>query len=154
MVDFVQGNPQTPQTCPSPLGDNIRMTRDVDYLKELLTAFQDAPEPTINIRDLARAGLSPADPKFEFHLFQLRDQGSITDDRDGNLGMLRGADRTVQWSVIPLRLTASGHQFAEALGSSRVLATLKEKFVGASISTLKQVAVALLKSEAIQHIHL
>jgi hypothetical protein len=130
------------------------MKPDTDYLKELLTAFQNAPEPTIDIRDLARAGLSHADPKFEFYLCQLRDQGFITDDRDGNLGMLRGADPTVQWSEIPLRLTASGHQFAEAFGSSTVLATLKEKFVGASISTLQQVAVALLKSEAMQHIHL
>jgi hypothetical protein len=40
MVDFVQGNPQTPQTCPSPLGDNIRMKPDPDYLKELLTVIQ------------------------------------------------------------------------------------------------------------------
>jgi hypothetical protein len=46
------------------------------------------------------------------------------------------------------------YQFAEALGSSTVPATLKEKFVGASTSTLQQVAVALLKSEAMQHIHL
>jgi hypothetical protein len=130
------------------------MRPDPDYLKELLLAFQNASEPTIDIRGLARAGLSHADPKFELHLLLLRDDGYITDDRDGNLGMLRGADRTVQWSVIPLRLTASGHQFAEALGSSKVLATLKEKFVGASISTLQQVAVALFKSEMTQHIHL
>jgi hypothetical protein len=96
---------------PSPLGDIIRMKPDTDYLKELLTAFQNATEPTIDIRDLARAGLSYEDPKFEFHLLHLRDQGLITDDRDGNLGILRGADGTVQWSVIPLRLTPSGHQF-------------------------------------------
>ena len=130
------------------------MKPEADYLKELLTAFQDAPEPTTDIRQLADAGLPYDDPKFEFHLFLLGDQRFVTDDGDGSLGMDRGADGTVEWSVIPLRLTASGHQFAEALGNSKVLATIKEKFVGASISTLQQVAVALLKSEVTQHIHL
>ena len=130
------------------------MKPDADYLKELLTAFQDAPEPTTDIRQLADAGLAYDDPKFEFHLFLLGDQRFVTDDGDGSLGMDRGADGTVEWSVIPLRLAASGHQFAEALGNSKVLATIKEKFVGASISTLQQVAVALLKSEVTQHIHL
>jgi hypothetical protein len=91
------------------------MKPDPDYLKELLTAFQNAPEPTIDIRDLARAGLSHEDPKFEFHLLHLRDQGLITGGRDGNLGIQRGADGRVVWSVIPLRLTPSGHRFAEAL---------------------------------------
>ncbi len=130
------------------------MRPDPDYLKELLTAFQDAPAPTTDIRELAAAGLSYDDPKFEFHLFLLHDQGFITDDGDGSLGMDRGADGTIQWSVIPLRLTASGQQFAEALGNRKILATIKKNFVGASISTLQQAAVALLKSEVTQHLHL
>ena len=131
------------------------MRPDPDYLKELLTAFQDASGPTTDIQELADAGLSYEDPKFEFHLFLLHDEGFVTSDRrDGSLGTDRGADGAVQWSVIPLRLTASGQQFAEALGNSKVLATIKEKFVGASISTLQQVAFALLKSEVTQHIHL
>jgi len=130
------------------------MKPDPDYLKQLLATFQDAPEPTTDIRALADAGVSYEDPKFEFHLFLLRDQGFVTDDGDGSLGMDRAADGTVQWSVIPLRLTASGHQFAEALGNSKVLATIKEKFVGASISTLQQVAITLLKGEVAQHLHL
>jgi hypothetical protein len=103
---------------------------------------------------LADVGLSYEDPKFEFHLFLLHDHGFVTDDGDGSLGMDRGADGTIQWSVIPLRLTASGQQFAEALGNSKILATIKKNFVGASISTLQQAAVALLKSEVMQHLHL
>jgi hypothetical protein len=135
--------------------ENGGMRPDPDYLKQLLTAFQDSPEPTTDIQELADAGLSyEDDPKFEFHLFLLHDEGFVTSDRtDGSLGMDRGADGSVQWSVIPLRLTASGQHFAEALGNSKVLATIKEKFVGASISTLQQVAFALLKSEVTQHIH-
>ncbi len=75
-----------------------------DYFKALLTAFQDAPEPTTDIRMLADAGLSYEDPKFEFHLFLLHDQGGITSDSDDSLGMNRAADGTVEWSEIPLRL--------------------------------------------------
>ena len=128
------------------------MKPDADYLKELLTAFQDAPGPTTDIRQLANAGLRYHDPKFEFHLFLLGDQGFVTDDSDGSLGMERGADGTVEWSEFPLRLTASGHQFAEALGNNKVFAIIKEKLLGASISTMQQVAIALLKSEVMQHI--
>jgi DNA-binding transcriptional ArsR family regulator len=129
------------------------MRPDPDYLKKLLTAFQNAPAPTTDIEELESAGLFYEDPEFEFHLFLLRDQGFITDDRDGSLGMDRSADGRIQWSVIPLRLTASGQQFAEALGNNKVLATIKQKFVGVSISTLQQVAVALLKSEIMLHLH-
>jgi hypothetical protein len=137
------------------IGENGGMRPDPDYLKQLLTAFQDAPEPTTDIQELANAGFPYEDPKFEFHLSLLQDEGFVTSDRpDGGLGMDRGADGCVQWSVIPLRLTAAGQHFAEALGNSKVLATIKEKFVGASISTLQQVAFALLKSEVTQHIHL
>jgi hypothetical protein len=55
------------------------------------------------------------------------------------------------WSVIPLRLTASGHEFAEAIGNSKVLETLKKDFVGASISTLRDVAVAIFRAGLAKH---
>ena len=44
------------------------MKPDAEYLKQLLTAFEDAPNPTTDIRELEGAGFSLNDPKFEFHL--------------------------------------------------------------------------------------
>ena len=53
--------------------------------------------------------------------------------------------------VIPLRLTSSGHEFAEAMENSKVLQTLKKSFVGASISMMRDVAVTMFKAEIAKH---
>jgi hypothetical protein len=55
------------------------------------------------------------------------------------------------WSVIPLRLTTSGHEFAEALSNHRALETVKKNFAGASISTIREVAVGVIKAEIARH---
>jgi hypothetical protein len=128
------------------------MKPDPEYLKQLLTAFQGAPNPTTDIRELEGAGLSLDDPKFEFHLMLLQDGGFVeSESRAGGIGLSKGADGSIQWSVIPLRLTASGHEFAEAMGNSRVLQTLKKSFVGASLSTMRDVAVAIFKAKLAKH---
>jgi len=53
-----------------------------------------------------------------------------------------------QWSVLPLRLTASGHQFIEALSNKEVWAAIKHGFKDASITTLKSVSLKLLEGYA------
>lgn len=131
------------------------MKPDVEYLKQLLTAFRDAPSPTTDITELEGAGLSLDDPKFEFHMMLLRDGDFVESESNaGGIGLSKGADGSIQWSVIPLRLTASGHEFAEAIGNSRALQTLKKSFVGASISTMRDVAVTIIKAEIAKHIGL
>jgi hypothetical protein len=47
-----------------------------------------------------------------------------------------------------LRLTASGHQFVEALSNKEVWATIKHGFKDASITTLKTVSLKLLEGYA------
>ncbi len=69
----------------------------------------------------------------------------------GGIGLSKSLDGFVQWSVIPLRLTASGHEFAEAMSSSKVLQTLKRNFIGATISTMRDVAVTIFKAEVAKH---
>ena len=128
------------------------MKPDAEYLKRLLTAFQDAPNPTTDIRELEGAGFSLNDPKFEFHLMLLQDGGFVeSESRAGGIGISKSADGFIQWSVIPLRLTASGHKFAEAMGNSTVLQTLKKNFVGASLSTIHEVAMVIIKGEIAKH---
>jgi hypothetical protein len=56
------------------------------------------------------------------------------------------------WSVMPLRLTAAGHQFVEALSNKEVWATIKHSFKDASISTLRDVSIMLLEGYAQQKI--
>jgi hypothetical protein len=133
---------------------------DPEYLKQLLTAFQSAPNPTTDIRELQAAGVSFEDPRFEFHMMLLTDGGFLESASSGKsttlstsavIGLAKSADGFSQWSVIPLRLTAAGHEFAEAMENSQVLPTLKKNFVGASLSTMRDVAVAIIKAEIAKH---
>lgn len=85
-----------------------------DYMKQLLHACQATEEPTFDIEDLRAAGLNYNDPQFAFHMSYLNDRGFIErDDGDPGFGLIRGADDSPQWSVLSLRLTASGHQFID-----------------------------------------
>jgi len=133
------------------------MKPDPDYLKQLLTAFQSAPNPTTDIQELKDAGLPFDDPRFEFHMMQLKDDGFVEcagerpiTDQTG-IGLSRSADGRAEWSVIPLRLTAKGNKFAEAMGNSEVLQTLKKSAVSASVGAIYDAAIAIFKAKIAKH---
>jgi hypothetical protein len=92
------------------------MKPDAEYYLKLLTAFQDGPNGTTDVRELGRAGFSLNDPKFAFHMQLGYDDGFISSDL-GGIGLDVSADGHKQWSVIPLRLTAAGHAQVEAVSS-------------------------------------
>jgi Hypothetical protein (DUF2513) len=67
--------------------------------------------------------------QFVFHMDILDDLGFLErDDREPGFGLTRGLDGHMSWSVLPLRLTAQGHHFIEALRNKEVWATLKRDF--------------------------
>jgi hypothetical protein len=122
---------------------------DQDYLRGLLQACQLSEKPTFNIEDLQARGFDYNDPKFEFHVKILDDQRFIEqDDGDPGFGLFKSLDGFPTWSVLPLRLTASGHQFIEALSNEEVWSAIKHGFKDASIATLKTVALKLLEGFA------
>jgi hypothetical protein len=121
------------------------MKIDQDYLKKLLEACQASDKPTFDIEDLNARGLDYREPNFEFHMKILNDQNFIEqDDGDPGFGLFKSVDGFASWSVLPLRLTASGHQFIEALSNKEVWSAIKHGFKDASIETLKSVALKLL----------
>lgn len=125
------------------------MKIDQDYLKKLLEACQVSEKPTFDIEDLQTAGFDYNNPQFEFHMMILTDQRFIElDDGDRGFGLTKGADGFQSWSVLPLRLTASGHQFIEALANNEVWAAIKHGFKDASIATLRSVSMKLLDAYA------
>lgn len=120
-----------------------------DYLKKLLEAGQASEKPTFDIEDLKTAGFDYGDPKFEFHMMILADHGFIKqDDGSPGFGLTKSLDGFCQWSVLPLRLTSSGHQFIEALSNEEVWARIKHGYPDASIATLEVVALKLLEDYA------
>jgi len=119
---------------------------DQDYLKRLLETAQASLGPTFTIDDLEAAGLPYDDDAFEFHMMILNEQGLIVrDDGDAGFGMFKSIDGHRSWSVLPLRLSASGHELIEALENKKVWATLKREFKEASFTTLKSAALELAK---------
>ena len=116
-----------------------------DYLKGLLEAFEAAGKPTTDIEELKACGYDYEEDNFIFHLQILNDQNLVEAENGDGLGYRKGADGFVIWSVIPLRLTAQGHEFLEALRNSKVWETIKTEFKDASIGTLCRVGKQLLE---------
>jgi hypothetical protein len=125
------------------------MKIDQDYLKKLLEAFEAAPTPIVDIDELEKSGIEYDTDQFVFHMGILTDQGFIErDDREPGFGLVRGIDGHMSWAAIPLRLTARGHEFIEALRNKEVWATIKHSFRDASVNTLWDVSRRLLEGYA------
>nr|WP_283844195.1 DUF2513 domain-containing protein [Bradyrhizobium sp. BR 10289] len=115
-------------------------------MKRLLEACQASEKPTFDIRDLDALGFDRSDDRFEFHLKILADQRLIEqDDGEPGFGLQKSIDGFRSWNVVPLRLTAAGHDFIEALSNKEVWAAIKSGFKDASLSTLKSVSLKLLE---------
>ena len=113
---------------------------DYDYLKRLLEAFAAAPRPTTDIRELAQAGVDYETDIFLFHIEILLDKGFIQrQDGEPGIGIVRSIDDFITWNVLPLRLTASGHEFLDGLRNQEAMAVLKSKFKHAGIDTAKAI---------------
>lgn len=122
------------------------MKIDQDYLKKLLETCEAAPAPIFDIDELQAAGVDFDTDQFVFHMNILNDLGVIErDDGEPGFGLVRGIDKHMSWAAVPLRLTAQGHQFIEALRNKEVWATLKRDFKDASVSTLWDVSKRLLE---------
>ncbi|MEH6560500.1 MAG: DUF2513 domain-containing protein [Marinobacter sp.] len=117
------------------------MKIDRDYLKGLLEAFQAAKGPFTDIREVKEKGFDYEEDNFIFHSDILLDRGFIESlsPRDG-IGYQRMGNGGCTWSVVPLRLTADGHDFIETLNAPNVWEDIQANFKQSSIDTLKSVA--------------
>ncbi|HDG1704604.1 TPA: DUF2513 domain-containing protein [Kluyvera ascorbata] len=120
------------------------MKIDQEYLKGLLEAFEASDTPDTDINELNERGFNCETDEFLFHMRLLEDRQLITrtDGRDG-FGAVESLDGMVHWAVMPLRLTAIGHDFLDALRNQEVWATLKTGFKDASMGTLMTVSKEL-----------
>jgi hypothetical protein len=129
------------------------MKVDQEYLKTMLNTFVESPHSFIWVADLIEKGIE-MDDKFLFHMQILEDQGFVEAlDKKSGLGyeILLGGE--YKWNSRPLRLTASGHEFVEAINRSEIWEVIKEEFKDSSLSTLKSAASTLLKALAKKQIH-
>jgi len=115
-----------------------------DYLKGLLEAFEASNSPNTDILQLNELGFNCETDTFVFHMRLLEDRGLIVrSDGEPGFGAFDSLDGTTHWAVMPLRLTAIGHDFLDALRNQEVWSTLKTGFKDASMGTLMTVSKEL-----------
>ncbi|MCE9887877.1 DUF2513 domain-containing protein [Kluyvera intermedia] len=120
------------------------MKIDQEYLKGLLEAFEASNTPDTNIIELNKLGYNCETDEFVFHMRLLEDRQLMTrSDGHGGFGAVESLDGTIHWAVMPLRLTAIGHDFLDALRNQEVWSTLKTGFKDASMGTLMTVSKEL-----------
>jgi len=129
------------------------MKIDQDYTKHLLNIFIESECAGIYPDSFVDNGI-PLDAKFLFHMQILEDQHFVEClDKIRGLGYEIGMGGEFTWKGHPIRLTAAGHEFAEALNKSEVWDVLKKEFKEASLSTLSNAAKQLLGAFARKQIN-
>lgn len=128
------------------------MRPEPEYTRQLLTAFENSPEPTTSIFELKLHGFDYLSNEFYFHLRLLNDGGFVErEDREPGIGVERSIDGLYSWSDLPLRLTASGHEFAAAMENEHGFQAVKKSLVKSSLSMMRDIAVTALKAELVKH---
>ncbi|MBE4973566.1 MULTISPECIES: DUF2513 domain-containing protein [Serratia] len=120
------------------------MKIDIYYVKKLLDLFELAPTADVTINYLSQSGIDYNTDKFVFHMRVLQD-GDFLRRCDGKLGfgLDVGLNGHRMWTITPLRLTAKGHEFIEALHQKETWETVKSNFKDASLSTVSTLAKQL-----------
>jgi hypothetical protein len=120
------------------------MKIDQEYLREILNAFIESPRSFVWVADIVEKGIE-IDDKFLFHIQILEDQHFVEClDKKSEIGYEISLGGQFEWKSRPLRLTASGHEFTEAINRPEIWEILKAEFKDASLSTLKSTATSLL----------
>ena len=129
------------------------MKIDQEYLKSLLNTFIESSRSFIWIADFLDNGIE-IDDKFLFHIQILEDQKFLEClDKKSEIGYEITLGGDFEWSSRPLRLTAIGHEFADAINREEIWAVMKKEFKTASLSTLKSAASSLLQAFAKKQIN-
>ena len=129
------------------------MRIDLEYVKELLEIFLESDLPTVDLKsfpflDLRNDG-DESQHKFVFHMEILHDQDLIEaaiPTPSGGIGINRlSGGGFYTFAVIPLRLTAAGHDFAAALDEPGVLEKLMRDFKDDGPTAVVSAAGSILK---------
>ncbi|UXI03699.1 DUF2513 domain-containing protein [Photobacterium sp. TY1-4] len=115
------------------------MKIDLDYFRKMLDVFLEAETAHVELYDFPQSGVEYVDAqtqelneKFIFH-FQLLTENKLISNRNmdsynlSDLGIRFGASGDCILSIIPLRLTQAGHDFALTLHNKEVIEKLKSE---------------------------
>ena len=134
------------------------MKIDLGYTSRILTVFLESENAHVNINHFSDAGIvvqseterARLNEEFLFH-FQILVENSLISNRELVTGSLKplgiqfGSRGDVSLSIIELRLTQSGHDFASALNNKEVLQKLKLELKDAPFKTVFEGSQKLLQ---------
>ncbi|MDI7504522.1 DUF2513 domain-containing protein [Cronobacter dublinensis] len=127
-----------------------------EYIKELLCAFEETDGPDTLLTELEEMGYGRDDTEFIFHMRLLTDN-NLMQRVDGEEGFghliysnISGgiSASSYHWIVVPLRLTAKGHDFLSDIRQKEVWAAIKHNFKEQGLGTLTSVAKELAEGFA------
>ncbi|WP_110875940.1 DUF2513 domain-containing protein [Franconibacter helveticus] len=127
-----------------------------DYIKVLLCAFEETEGPDTLLTELENKGYQRNDGEFIFHMRLLTDNKLIERvDGEGGFGhliysnMVRGINTSeYHWIIVPLRLTAKGHDFLSDIRQKEVWQAIKANFKEQGLGTLTSIAKSLAEAYA------
>ncbi|EOG6122418.1 DUF2513 domain-containing protein [Cronobacter sakazakii] len=125
-----------------------------DYIKDLLCAFEETDGPDTLLTQLEVKGYKRDDGVFIFHMRLLADNKLIERvDKQAGFGhaisseLGRGEGVTIyHWFVVPLRLTAKGHDFLSDIRQKEVWLAIKTNFKEEGLGTLTGIAKSLAQA--------
>jgi len=124
------------------------------YIKNILLAVESEGDARPYLLDiLKKLDLDDFNQEFLLHYEVLFDYGFIESTlEDHSIGVQQGAGGDIAWSNIPIRLTASGHEFIEAMNKIEIWEIIKKDFKESSIKTIFKVATDLAEGFAKQKV--
>ena len=119
------------------------MKIDLDYIRGMLQVWLESESESINVRDLSGQGFNynnedntARNPKFMFH-FRLLVENELISNLDLERATMKNTGVEMQsCTIVELRLTQTGHDFANTLSNREVFEKLKENFKDAPFKVI------------------
>lgn len=138
--------------CAALRGDEVQLVRiDYEYLSGILNRFLDSDSPVLYLSSF-RKELDEDANKLFFHLLILRDKAIVSGSGSPGQGIgIEFNDNTNEYDywLVALRLTAEGHDFADAITKPNIKELVIDKFRNEGISAVVDLSkrIALKQAE-------
>ena len=144
--------------CEIFLSKPVNIVELISHLKKLLNVFLDSEKHFADLSSFKENDIE-IDDEFLFHMQILEDQNFIKAYNEENfLGYNVALGGNFEWFSQILRLTASGHEFADALNKKEIFEVLSKEFKNSSVATLvtvsKELMLAFAKEQAKKYFEL
>jgi hypothetical protein len=126
------------------------MQIDYSYLATILESFLLSEKPVLDT-DFFNDKIEDNGDKFFFHLVILSEQNLLSSALTNSTDLGIRYDfhsEEYNYSIVPLRLTAYGHDFANALNKPSVLEVIQTKFKNEGLSVVLDIAKAIVRKKA------